>query len=288
MITEPIKTAVIQLECKLSRESGNMRRAERYIKKAIKDGAQLVCLPESFLTSGNILDVTDVAVTIPGECTDKLCQIAKEGGIYLVAGLFEVDGESYFSTSFLISPTGNIIGKYRRVHCFEMERKYISQGSDFPVFNTDIGRIGLLQGYDINFPISCMELYCKEVDIIICTALIPEAFFYVTNQLLTARAIESQCFIVFVSGIGANPYAGFKYMGRSSVVTDPMFLEKELFDFEDGDETMLMMDMDEGYKLIELDIHRLHKYRESNSRIGDLVTSSYLQGLSLNNIEEET
>lgn len=282
MSVSTIKAAVIQLECKLSRESGNMRRAERYIKKAIKDGAKLVCLPEAFLTSGNILEVADVAVTIPGDCTDRLGEIAKEGSIYLVAGLLEADNGIRYSTSVLISPDGSIVGKYRRVHCFEMERQYIHQGDDFYVFDTDIGRIGLLQGYDMNFPISCMELYLREVDIIVCSALVPEEFYYVTNQLLQARAIESQCYIIFVSGIGANPYAGFRYMGGSSVVADPMFLENERFDFEDGDETMMLMAMEEECRLIDLDINRLRKYRESKSRIGDVVPSSYLKNINTN------
>jgi predicted amidohydrolase len=274
-----IKTAVIQLECKIGRESGNMRRAERYIAKAAEEGAQLICLPEAFLTSGNILAAADVAVTIPGECTDRLCELAKASQVHIVAGLLEKDGNQHYSTSFLISPEGQIIGRYRRVHCFELEKRYIGTGSEFPVFDTPLGRIGLLQGYDVMFPEASRELYRRDVDIIVCSALIPEQFTYVTKQLLLARVIESQCYFVFVSGVGANAFAGFAYMGGSEVLADPLFLEQELFDFSDGEERMLVMNGDEGSKLVELDVLRLRKYRAAKSLLADLEPRTYWRGV---------
>jgi predicted amidohydrolase len=273
------KIALVQLECKISRSAGNMKRAERYISRAIEDGAQLVCLPESFLSSGNILEVAEVAEHIPGPCTERLCTLAREGGIYIAAGLLEKDGAAHYSTSFLISPAGEIIGRYRRVHCFGLEKQYIRTGREFPVFATELGRIGLLQGYDLNFPESCRELCRQGVDIIICSALIPEQFTYITKQLLPARVIESQCYLLFVSGIGANPFAGFSYMGCSEILADPLFLEHEKFDFADGDEHMLVMQRDEAYATIELDVERLRKYRQGKSMLADLEPETYWQPL---------
>ena len=276
-----IKVAIVQLDCKISRESANMKRAERYIRKAAAEGARLVCLPESFLTSGNLLEVADVAVTIPGDCTDRLTALARDFKLYIVAGLLEKAQGVFHSTSLLIDPNGDIAGIYRRTHCFEMERRYITPGQQYPVFDTEIGRIGLLQGYDVNFPESCRELYRKQVDIIACSALIPERFAYVTRQILLSRVIESQCYLIFASGVGANIYAGFRYMGHSQVLADPLFLEEELFDFEDGDEALVSMAMDEGYELVEINVDRLRKYRESHSLSGDLVPHTYWQEIPL-------
>lgn len=275
-----IKVAVVQLECKLNRNSGNMKRAERYIEQASAEGAQLICLPEAFLTSGNILEVADIAVPIPGACTDRLCELAKAGQAYIAAGLLEKDGEAHYSTSVLISPRGELACVYRRVHCFSLEKKYIRTGGGFSVADTPLGRVGLLQGYDINFPEACRELYRRQVDIIVCSALIPEQFTYITKRLLLARAIETQCYLVFASGVGANPYAGFSYMGRSEILADPLFLEQESFDFVDGDERLLVLERDETCAAVELDVGRLHKYRASRSLLSDLEPGTYWRDIA--------
>ncbi|NHZ94184.1 carbon-nitrogen hydrolase family protein [Massilia sp. CCM 8734] len=271
-----MKVGIVQLDCKINRSDSNMRRAERYIEQAIEAGVDLVCLPEAFLTSGNILEVADVAVVIPGAATEALGALARKGGISIIAGLLEKDGEAYYSTAVLIGPDGAIAASYRRVHCFEMERKYLACGDQFACIDTPHGRIGLILGYDLNFPETCRALYQEKVDIIFCPALIPEQFSYVTNQLLTTRAIENQCFIVFVSGVGTNVYAGFNYMGESCVVADPLFLEDELFDFVDGGETLLRLNQDEQFQVIELDVGRLQRYRETRSLIGDTQPDVYL------------
>ncbi|NHZ92758.1 carbon-nitrogen hydrolase family protein [Massilia sp. CCM 8733] len=271
-----MKVGIVQLDCKINRSDSNMRRAERYIDQAIEAGVDLVCLPEAFLTSGNILEVADVAVAIPGAATEALGALARKGGISIIAGLLEKDGEAYYSTAVLIGPDGAIGATYRRVHCFEMERKYLACGDQFACIDTPHGRIGLILGYDLNFPETCRALYQEKVDIIFCPALIPEQFSYVTNQLLTTRAIENQCFIVFVSGVGMNVYAGFNYMGESCVVADPLFLEDELFDFVDGGETLLRFNQDEQFQVIDLDVGRLLRYRESRSLIGDTQPDVYL------------
>ena len=273
-----MKIGIIQLECKINRPDGNMRRALRYIEQAIAGGGDIICLPEAFLSSGNILEVADVAVTIPGAECAQLCEIARKGGVYIIAGLLEKDGNRHFSTSILITPEGTIGGKYRRVHCFEMERQYLNCGEEFVCVDTTHGRIGMILGYDLNFPEACRSMYQQGVDVIFCPALIPQQFSYVTNQLLITRAIENQCYIVFVSGVGANVYAGFNYMGESSVLADPLFLEDELFDFVDGDETLLKFDQNEEFRIFELKVDRLRRYRETKSILGDTQPNVYLNG----------
>lgn len=274
------KAAVVQLECKLGRSSGNMRRAERRIAAAARAGAQLICLPEAFLTSGNILEVKEVAVPIPGPATDRLCELAREGGVYIVAGLLERAGAAeFYSTSVLCAPDGSLAGTYRRVHVHELESRYIGTGGEYPVFDTELGRIGLLQGYDLNFPEASRELFRRQADTIVCSALVPEMYAYITHTLLPARAIDAECYLIFASGVGANPFAGFNYMGQSQVLADPLFLESERFDFMDGEERMIELEAEEDQRIIELDVGRLRTYREKNTLLNDLRPSTYWHDL---------
>ncbi|QDQ15162.1 carbon-nitrogen hydrolase family protein [Streptomyces spectabilis] len=271
-----VTIAVVQMESKLGRHTANMRRAERYINEAVERGATLVCLPEAFLTSGNILEVADVAVPIPGPETDRLGELAREATIHLVAGLLERgDDGKYYSTSVLFGPDGHLIGRYRRVHCHELESRYLSSGSEYPVFDVEFGRVGLLQGYDINFPEVAREYYRRGVDLLVCSALVPEMFGYVANLRLPARAVDSECIIVFASGVGTNLYAGFGYMGCSQIVADPLFLEAEQFDFVDGDERMFFLEKGEGVGVVEVDMERMRRYRKSATLRADLQPATY-------------
>lgn len=271
-----VAIAVVQMESKLGRNAVNQRRAERHIAEAVKRGANLICLPEAYLTSGNILEVADVSVPIPGPETDRLCALSKESGVYIVAGLLErgEDGK-YYSTSVLTGPQGDLIGKYRRVHRHELEARYLAGGSEYPVFDVEFGRIGLLQGYDINFPEAAREYLRRGVDVVACSALVPEMFAYVANMRLPVRTVDTECVFAFASGIGTNLYAGFGYMGRSQILADPLFLEAERFDFVDGDERMVLLEAGEGVGVVEVDLDRMRRYREKATLRHDLQPSTY-------------
>ncbi|MER5573446.1 carbon-nitrogen hydrolase family protein [Streptomyces massasporeus] len=272
------KIAVVQMESKLGKPAQNLRRAEHYIGEAVAQGADLICLPEAFSTSGNILEVADVSVTIPGPETDFLREQAEQAGVHIVAGLLERgDDGKYYSTSVLVGPEGTLLGHYRRVHCHELEARYLSGGSEYPVFDVEFGRIGLMQGYDINFPEVARE-YCRRgVDIIVCSALVPEMFAYVANMRLPVRAVDAECIVAFASGIGNNLYAGFGYMGRSQVLADPLFLEAERFDFVDGDERMVDLGKEPGVGVVEVDLDRMRRYRTKATLSGDLQPATYWQ-----------
>ncbi|MDQ0718565.1 N-carbamoylputrescine amidase [Streptomyces luteogriseus] len=272
------KIAVVQMESKLGKPAQNLRRAEHYIHEAVEQGANLICLPEAFSTSGNILEVADVSVTVPGPETDFLREQAKQAGVHIVAGLLERgDDGKYYSTSVLCGPEGTLLGHYRRVHCHELEARYLSGGSEYPVFDVEFGRIGLMQGYDINFPEVARE-YCRRgVDIIVCSALVPEMFAYVANMRLPVRAVDAECIIAFASGIGTNLYAGFGYMGRSQILADPLFLEAERFDFVDGDERMVDLGKEPGVGVVEVDLDRMRRYRTKATLSGDLQPATYWQ-----------
>ena len=270
--------AVVQMESKLGKPAQNLRRAEHYIREAVEQQADLICLPEAFSTSGNILEVADVAVPIPGPETDFLCAQAKAAGVHIVAGLLERGGDGkYYSTSVLVGPAGTLLGCYRRVHCHELESRYLSSGSEYPVFDVEFGRIGLMQGYDVNFPEVAREYYRRGVDVIVCSALVPEMFAYVANMRLPVRAVDAECILAFASGIGTNLYAGFGYMGCSQILADPLFLEAERFDFVDGDERMVNLGKEPGVGVVEVDLERMRRYRTKATLRGDLQPATYWQ-----------
>ncbi len=255
------RIAAVQLESRIGRKAANKRRAEKAIRRAAGEGAKLICLPEAILTSGDILEVSSVASAIPGPDTEWLHGLARELDIHLVAGLLErADGGEFYSTSVIVAPVDGLVGVYRRVHLHELERRYISAGESYPHFDLPMGRVGLMQGYDLNFS-DCAAAHLRaDVDIIVCSALIPATYAYVAEARILVRAMDAECLFVFASGVGTNLYAGFSYMGRTQIVADPLYLDWERCDFMDGEERFAVLDEEEGTVHVDIDFERMRRY----------------------------
>ncbi len=139
----------------------NLSKALSMIKDAAKRGANVVCLPELFMSTyfpqmptGKI----PYYEVIPGEVARTLTETTRKYGIVLVAGsICERAGKNFYNTSLVFDTDGRIVGKYRKIHlpndeCF-YEKNYFSPGNlGYRVFNTHRGRIGVLICYDQWFP----------------------------------------------------------------------------------------------------------------------------------------
>ncbi len=80
-------------------------------------------------------------------------QAAKHNGIWVVAGLYEKDGERIYNTAVLMDRQGHLAGKYRKVHLPREEWKEgVTPGDQYPVFQTDFGTIAIQICYDWFFP----------------------------------------------------------------------------------------------------------------------------------------
>lgn len=154
----------------------------RYVEKAAGHGARLVVFPEYLLGR----------ISVPGPQTERIGKAAAEGKIYVVVGCWEVfeDG-TYANTALLFDRSGKIAGKYRKVHAavdqFEGEPPWsrppqgkdaewfltndpewrMERGDDFPVFDLDFGRVGILTCYDGWFPESFRVLSLKGAELLV-------------------------------------------------------------------------------------------------------------------------
>jgi predicted amidohydrolase len=111
--------------------------------------------------------------------------------VYVVAGLYERDGKTIYNTSVLIGRDGKLAGKYRKV-CLPREEidGGITPGTDYPVFDTDFGRVGMMICWDVHFPEVARELSARGAEVI----LMP--IWGGNETLAKARAIENQIHLV--------------------------------------------------------------------------------------------
>lgn len=147
--------------------SRTLERTLAAMREVVGAGTRIVVLPELSLFD------RDRAAADPAGSSRRSAQalgrlggFARDAGIHIVASLVEADGGRYFSTAYLLGPSGEAIGKYRQVHLWSSERRWATPGDDFPVFATPYGRVGVMIGYDGLMPEAARILALKGADII--------------------------------------------------------------------------------------------------------------------------
>lgn len=233
MRTEYLNIAMVQVTS-FSKEEEHKERIEHHFNKMEEyidmitlsnPAVNMIVFPEFFL-NGLIKkeqkEYQAMAENIPGPLTDKLAKKAKKRNIWLVPGTFleKVDDcESIFNTAILISPTGDIKLKYRKVFIpYPLELS--ASGSEFPVYEIpNIGKIGFLICADHHFPEAARNLALNGAEIIIKPTLQGNWIGGLRNHspFALARAVENQCFFVSVnhpSPIGMGDSVAYDPEGR--------------------------------------------------------------------------
>ncbi len=169
----------------------NLEQFAGQIKEAARQKADIVCLPEGITVVGNGKKYADVAEPIPGPSTNFLGRQAAKHKLYVVAGLYERASPAIYNTSVLIGRDGKLVGKYRKV-CLPREEidGGLTPGKDYPVFDTDFGRVGMMICWDVHFPEVARELAARGAEVI----LMP--IWGGNETLARARAIENQIYLV--------------------------------------------------------------------------------------------
>ena len=125
------------------------------------------------------------------EPVKKVCEKAKETKMYVIFSFREIEGKRKYNTDIIISPSGKIVGKYRKTHLTYKELDAgIVPGDELKVFDLPFGKIGILICWAQWFPDAARELAKKGAEIIfVSTAGDPEC-------LYRARAYENGVFVV--------------------------------------------------------------------------------------------
>jgi predicted amidohydrolase len=169
----------------------NCRLYAPYIAEAARQKADLVVLGETLTLCGNGQSYSDAAEPVPGPSTDYFGGLAKLHGLYIVAGLVERERHLLYNVAVLLDPEGKVAGKYRKVALPRAEIEAgITPGSEYPVFDTRFGKLGMMVCYDGFFPEVARQLSMRGAEVIAFPV-------WGCNPLLAAaRACENHVFLV--------------------------------------------------------------------------------------------
>jgi nitrilase len=213
----------------------NLEEAEKLIKTAVQQEAELVVLPENFAIMG-LSEMDKVAIAEPpgeGPIQQFLSQQARKYEVWIVGGTIPIESNvagKVFSASLLYNDKGDMVARYDKIHLFDVvleaskesynESETIESGDDVVVVDTPFGKLGMAICYDLRFP----ELFRAMADVGMEICVLPSAFTSLTGKahwesLLRARAIENLCYMV------APDQGGYHINGREthgdSMIIDP-------------------------------------------------------------------
>jgi deaminated glutathione amidase len=226
-----VRAGVVQLNSTEDLDR-NLETADRLVRQAAAQGADVVLLPEKWSILGTPEQMAAGAQPLDGQCITWARSTAAELGIDLIAGSIveRVSGRQKGSnTSVHVGPDGEIRAVYRKIHMFDVEvdgdvyaESANEEPGDLAVLSELAGgtALGMTICYDLRFPELYQALSAGGAEVI----SVPAAFTLATTRdhwevLLRARAIENQSFVLAANQIGAHP-PGHRAGGRS-LIADP-------------------------------------------------------------------
>ena len=217
------RLALIQMRSVFLGRTVNLNKAEASIREAAGHGAKLVCLPEAF-------DIGYDGTRIP---------------------------------DMMIDDQGTLLGGYSKTHPVGDERKYLQRGTEYPVFDTKLGKIGISICYDACFPETSRLLALKGAEVMLVPAAWRGNFYFKEwwDLNLACRALDNLMYVAAVNMIGPT---GEQYFAGKSQLCSPI------------GEVLCTCGVDEERILYgEVDLSRIAKEREFNTVLIDRHPEDY-------------
>lgn len=243
------RVAVLQMRSVNREYERNIKTIIKYMSDAKQNGADILLLPECFITGYDL--TIDNASAITENDLAPLCEKAKKLSIGLVATALTQGKSNPQNSAFVISKDGKILMKYAKVHtCDFADEKVLESGTEFKVCDFDGVKIGIMICYDREYPESARVLMLKGAEIILvpndCGSMRPRL------QALSTRAYENMCGVAMANPNGEN--AG------NSCAYSPICWDRN---GECVDNTLLLADAEtEGLFYADFDMDAIRAYRE--------------------------
>lgn len=216
----PLTIATVCMNAVTDKEA-NLQEIFSYMDSSAERGAHLIVFPEIALQQcpawGNesyrpskqeLKYVFDSAETIPGEGTERIIEKAKELNLYVIYGMAEkvLAEDSLYNTSVFLGPNG-IVGKYRKINLWEAkwggnEHLIFKHGKDLCVFESEIGKVGLLICADMHAHLG-PKLANEGADILVTVSAWPDYMGELYEKDTKQNAIEAQRWHVVSNQVGS-------------------------------------------------------------------------------------
>lgn len=252
-----MKLTIVQ-QIVLETKEDNIVHLETLLQEPLH--TDIIVLPEMCLSPYENNAFKNNAMEEGDAIFDRFRNIAKHQEAYLVAGSVpELENGLLYNTSFVFDRTGDLIGKYRKIHLFAItypdgttynEADILTKGNELVTIKTDVGTIGIMICFDIRFPLLARELRLQGAECLI----VPAAFNTYTGPnhwdlAFRARAVDNQLFTVGVSP-SCQSAGEYQYYGHSICVSP-------------FGEILYQANKEEEIRTIKIDLNDVEKIRKA-------------------------
>ncbi|MBI5705731.1 MAG: carbon-nitrogen hydrolase family protein [Armatimonadetes bacterium] len=242
-----MRIACVQADVVFGDPAANSQRALAELERLHRQGVHLAVFPEAFLT-GYCVSTPEAArrISIPVRADDghkvteapesvtSLHRRCTELGIHAIVGFAGIEDGRIYNGAVLIVPGGPMY-RYIKTHLPDLGLdKFVRRGDSLPVFETELGKIGVLICFDQRQPEAARTLALKGAELIVLPTNWPQGAENSANIMTIARAAENRVFYAACNRVGTEN--GFTFIGCSKIIAPS---GKVLACAGDGEETIV-------------------------------------------------
>lgn len=257
-----ITIATVQMKPVLNEVEDNLVKISEYIRKiATEQKVDLIVFPELITTGYECgMYFTDLAQRVPGPAVNVIAQRAADFNTHVLVGMATKERvESIlYDAAVLIGPDGEVVGDYHKVHLRGEERLAFRAGYRAVVFESELGPIGVMLGWDLAFPEMARALVMEGAELLCVCACWEEARAEEWRTLIMARAYENACYVAAANRAGED--VTYSFCGDSLIVGPRGQVLASLVGDRDA-ETGKPVD---GYCVAKIDLEDVRRAREDS------------------------
>lgn len=218
-----VNVACVQMQPKLGDIHYNLSRMNWFVEEIMsaKPQTELIVFPE-LITSGYECgnEFQNLSETVEnGASIQQISALALKHKVHIVFGFPQRDSNSndvLYNSAVLIGPEGQTIGVFQKVHLFDTEKNYFRPGSSYPLFETKIGKIGIMICWDTAFPEVARIYALKGAELLIIPTNWEKP--YTDDWVLStsARALDNCIYIASANRVGRDKV--LEFCGHSRIL----------------------------------------------------------------------
>lgn len=251
-----IHVACVQMKPVLAGYEENLAKMEKFVHQVMteKPETQLIVFPELITTGYECTkeQFDAMAETLPdGRSMKAMGKLAEAYGVHIIYGFAERDPfatDVLYNSSTMIDDRGKVLGRYRKVHPFDTEKQWCRAGCDYPLYETSLGKIGVMICWDTGFPEVARAYALQGADLLVVCTNWEKPYSDDWDLITKARAFDNTLHLIAANRIGDDIELGF--FGHSKII-DPV-----------GREIAALDEEVEGYIAAELDLSITQKERQ--------------------------